>query len=105
MLGTFIRRVRLTQIPAQLKKRQIVLSKLAEKFEPERAYTERALGTLRLLLPDPGVVWLKRGPVADALLAAWVEERKRGRDERLALLRALHRAQPAVWWLPPRGVE
>jgi len=71
--------------------------------EKERAYTERALGTLRLLLPDPEVVWLRRGAVADELLAKWGEERARGGDERLALLRALFRVRPLVWWLPPRG--
>ena len=71
--------------------------------DDERAYTERALGTLRLLLPDPEVVWLRRGAVADELLAKWGEERARGGDERLALLRALFRVQPRVWWLPPRG--
>ena len=68
----------------------------------EQAYTLRATGTLRLLLPDPHVVWLKRGPVADELLATWAGERAQDGDERLALLRALFRVKPLAWWLPPR---
>lgn len=71
--------------------------------DEEREYTERALGTLRLLLPDPTILWLRRGPVASELLTKWAEERSRQGDERLALLRALFRVKPLIWWLPPRG--
>jgi ArsR family transcriptional regulator len=37
---TFFRHGRLVSIPAQLKKRQIILERLVEEFEPERDYTE-----------------------------------------------------------------
>ncbi len=40
VLDTFLRHGRLKQIPGQMKKRQIILAKLVEEFEPERDYTE-----------------------------------------------------------------
>ena len=40
VLDTFLRHGRLKQIPGQMKKRQIILAKLVEEFEPERGYTE-----------------------------------------------------------------
>jgi hypothetical protein len=40
VLKTFFRHGRLTGIPAQLKKRQIILEKLVEEFEPGRDYPE-----------------------------------------------------------------
>jgi ArsR family transcriptional regulator len=41
VLGIFLRQGRLIGIPAQHKKRRIVLEKLVEEFEPGRTYTER----------------------------------------------------------------
>ncbi len=41
VLRTFFRRGRLVHIPAQRKKRQIVLERLVEEFAPDRDYTER----------------------------------------------------------------
>jgi ArsR family transcriptional regulator len=40
VLKTFLRHGRLTQIPGQLKKRQVILAKIVEEFEPERDYSE-----------------------------------------------------------------
>jgi ArsR family transcriptional regulator len=40
VLDTFLRHGHLRQIPGQMKKRQIILAKLVEEFEPERDYTE-----------------------------------------------------------------
>jgi len=40
VLKTFLKHGRLRQIPRQLKKRQVILEKLIEEFEPERDYTE-----------------------------------------------------------------
>jgi len=40
VVATFFHRGRLVSIPAQLKKRQIVLEKIAEAFEPNRQYSE-----------------------------------------------------------------
>ncbi len=39
-LKTFFRHGRLASIPSQLKKRQIILGKLVEEFEPDRHYPE-----------------------------------------------------------------
>jgi len=41
VLRTFFRRGRLVRIPAQRKKRQIVLERLVEEFQPDRDYPER----------------------------------------------------------------
>lgn len=41
VLRTFFRRGRLVRIPAQRKKRQIVLERLVEEFQPDRDYAER----------------------------------------------------------------
>ena len=40
VLTTFFRHGRLVSIPAQLKKRQVILEKLVEEFEPDRDYLE-----------------------------------------------------------------
>lgn len=59
VLKTFFRRGRLTQIPAQLKKRLIILEKLAEEFEPERPYPERDVNLILLEFHDD-VAYLRR---------------------------------------------
>ena len=41
VLRSFLRRGRLVRIPAQRKKRQIVLERLVEQFAPDRDYSER----------------------------------------------------------------
>lgn len=41
VLQSFFRRGRLLQIPAQRKKRRVVLERLVEAFEPDRQYPER----------------------------------------------------------------
>jgi ArsR family transcriptional regulator len=46
VLKTFLKHGRLRQIPGQLKKRQIILTKIAEEFEPERDYTEMEVNRL-----------------------------------------------------------
>jgi ArsR family transcriptional regulator len=40
VLKAFLKHGRLKQIPSQMKKRQIILEKLVEEFEPDRTYTE-----------------------------------------------------------------
>lgn len=40
VLRTFIKHGRLTQIPAQYKKRQIIMEEIVNDFEPDREYTE-----------------------------------------------------------------
>jgi hypothetical protein len=78
VLQTFIRRGRLTQIPAQLKKQQIILEKLAEEFEPERAYTEREVNQILVEYHDD-VAALRRGLVSHKLM-----ERTKGIYRRVA---------------------
>ena len=48
VLKTFLLRGRIKQMPVQLKKRQIILEKILEEFEPEREYPEREVNQILL---------------------------------------------------------
>jgi hypothetical protein len=48
VLRTFIKHGRLVQIPAQLKKRQVILEQLVTEFEPGRSYSEREVNQILL---------------------------------------------------------
>ena len=67
VLRAFFRRGRLTQIPAQLKKRLIVLEKIAESFEPEREYTEMEVNHILLDFNDD-VATLRRGMIEHEIM-------------------------------------
>ena len=72
VLQTFMRLGRLVSIPAQLKKRQIVLERVAEEFEYGREYSEREVNVILLDFHDD-VASLRRGLIELGLL-----ERARG---------------------------
>jgi ArsR family transcriptional regulator len=67
VLRTFFRRGRLTGIPAQLKKRQIILEKIAQEFEPGLGYSEHEVNLILLDFHDD-VAALRRGLVEMGLL-------------------------------------
>ena len=67
VIETFIRRGRLTQIPAQHRKQQIILEKLAEEFEPDRTYAEREVNQILVEFHDD-VAALRRGLVEHRLM-------------------------------------
>lgn len=67
VLATFFRYGRLLNLPAQLKKRQVILEKIAEAFEPGRAYTEREVNLVLLDFHDD-VATLRRGLVEMGLM-------------------------------------
>jgi ArsR family transcriptional regulator, arsenate/arsenite/antimonite-responsive transcriptional repressor len=48
VLQTFLRHGRLVQIPAQQKKRQVILERLVQEFEPGRRYTEQEVNHILL---------------------------------------------------------
>jgi ArsR family transcriptional regulator, arsenate/arsenite/antimonite-responsive transcriptional repressor len=52
VLATFLRRGRLITIPAQRKKRQIVLERLVQEFAPDRDYTEREVNQVLVEFHD-----------------------------------------------------
>jgi len=62
VLRTFIKRGRLVQFPAQLKKRQVVLGRILQEFEPGRKYTEHEVN-LVLLEFNEDVASLRRGMI------------------------------------------
>jgi DNA-binding transcriptional ArsR family regulator len=67
VLKTFFRRGRLTRMPAQLKKRQAILERLAQEFEPDRAYSEREVNQVLVEFHDD-VAALRRGLIEHKLM-------------------------------------
>ncbi len=68
VLATFFRHGRLTQIPAQRKKRQIILERIVQQFEPEREYSEREVNHILLDFHED-VATLRRELVGTGLMA------------------------------------
>lgn len=67
VLDTFFRQGRLTGIPAQLKKRQVIMEKLVEEFEPDRDYAEREVNLVLVEFHDD-VATLRRGLIEHHLM-------------------------------------
>lgn len=68
VLKTFFKHGRLVQIPAQLKKRLIILEEIAESFEPGHEYSEIEVNHILLDFHDD-VASLRRGLIEHKLLA------------------------------------
>jgi hypothetical protein len=77
VMRAFFRRGRLIRIPAQLKKRQIILERLVQEFEPDRDYPEREVNQILVEYHDD-VATLRRGLIEHRLM-----ERKRGTFRRV----------------------
>lgn len=67
VLLTFLHEGRLISIPAQHKKRQIILEKLVQEFEPDRTYTEREVNQILVDFHDD-VATLRRGLIEHGLM-------------------------------------
>jgi biotin operon repressor len=78
VLRTFFKHGRLTQIPAQQKKRLVVLERLAEEFEPGRPYPEREVNLILLDFHED-VATLRREMIGNGLMI-----RDKGVYERVA---------------------
>ncbi len=68
VLKTFFKHGRLTQIPAQLKKRLIIYERLVQEFEPEREYTELEVNQI-LLEFNEDVAAIRRALVEHELMS------------------------------------
>jgi DNA-binding HxlR family transcriptional regulator len=77
VLKTFIKHGRLVQIPAQLKKRQVILEQLVTEFEPGRSYSEREVNQILLEFHED-VATLRREMIMNKLMT-----RDRGIYERI----------------------
>jgi ArsR family transcriptional regulator len=77
VLKTFIKRGRLTQFPAQYKKRLIILDKIVEEFEPGRTYSEQEVNQILVDFHED-VATLRREMIDNKLM-----EREAGRYWRL----------------------
>jgi len=62
VLRTFFKHGRLAQFPAQLKKRLVILEKIAEEFEPDREYPEMEVNHILLDFNDD-VATIRRGMI------------------------------------------
>lgn len=78
VLRAFFRRGSLVRIPAQRKKRQIILERIIESFEPDRAYPEKEVNQILVEFHED-VATLRREMIASRLM-----ERQRGVYRRLA---------------------
>jgi ArsR family transcriptional regulator, arsenate/arsenite/antimonite-responsive transcriptional repressor len=67
VLETFFRHGRLRQIPAQRKKRQVILEKLVEEFEFDQPYTELEVNRILVAFHDD-VATLRRELIASQLM-------------------------------------
>ena len=67
MLKTFFKRGHLVQIPAQLKKRLVVLEKLVLEFDPGRRYDEREVNQILVEYNDD-VATLRRALIEHKLM-------------------------------------
>jgi len=68
VLRSFFKHGRLTQIPAQNKKKLIILEKLVEEFEPDKEYSEREVNQTLLEFNDD-VAYLRRMMIENKLMA------------------------------------
>jgi len=67
VLKTFIKQGRLTHLPAQLKKRQIILEELVTEFEPDHLYEEREVNQILLEFHED-VATLRREMIMNKLM-------------------------------------
>jgi len=68
--------------------------------EGERKRTIKWTLDLRLLVYEPGLLFVQANDAGRALMKAWRAECQPGNDERLAFLRALHMVKPRFCALP-----
>jgi len=66
----------------------------------ERKRTKKVALDLRILLYEPGLLFIRASEAGRALLETWRAECRKGEDERLAFLRALHIVKPKFCALP-----
>jgi hypothetical protein len=67
VIKTFIKQGRLTHLPAQLKKRQVILEEIVQEFEPDRLYEEREVNQI-LLEYHEDVATLRREMIMNKLM-------------------------------------
>lgn len=67
VLRTFFKHGRLIQLPGQLKKRLVILEKIAEEFEPGREYPEMEVNHILLDFNDD-VATLRRGMIEHKIM-------------------------------------
>lgn len=76
--------------------------KLAEDVgsESDRKAAKSVIRDLRVLLHEPGLLFVKKSPDGVRLIEEYADARKRVDDKRLAFLTAIYRVKPKLCYLP-----
>lgn len=67
VIDSYFKRGRLTRLPAQLKKLQVILAEIVQEFEPQQEYTEKEVNLILLDFHED-VATLRRGLVEQELM-------------------------------------
>jgi len=73
--------------------------------DEDREYTEEIVRDLRVPVYNPDFMFIRRSSDTQRLIDTWAEERDKGTDRYLALLRALYLTRPRLWPLPASWVS
>jgi hypothetical protein len=68
--------------------------------DEDRLRTQEVIRDLRVPVYETGLIYIRRCPDTERLMAAWQDERDGGGDDRLAFMRALYRVKPTINALP-----
>ena len=67
----------------------------------EQRKTEVVVGDLRLPVYDTRLLWIRRTPATENLIAMWASELEKGSDEQHSFLRSLYSSRIMMCTLPP----
>lgn len=87
------------QVAAPLWRYDTLAADIGTAEDQER--TKAVVHDLRIMVYEPGLVFIRRCPDTEALVALWCQEREGGGDERLAFMRALYQVKPTICACPP----
>ena len=66
----------------------------------DKKITQDVVHDLRCMVYEPRFMFVKRCPDMERLLSLWQEEKKRGKSEKLAFLRAVYKIKPLILATP-----
>lgn len=67
----------------------------------EQCKTEEVVGDLRLPVYDTRLLWIRKTPATENLIAMWASELAKGSDEQHSFLRSLYSSRIMMCTLPP----
>ena len=66
----------------------------------DKQITQAIVHDLRCMVYEPRYMFIKRCPDMQRLLSLWQDEKKRGKSEKLAFLRAVYKVKPLILAVP-----